>query len=936
MADQVELLFKFDTQGAPQLDEVAKIVEQLGQKSALTGGQINMVESALKTLVASGESARSALEAVAASGATLGREAANAAKALLEVAPAAATAATSIRSVGTAAADSVPKVIAASAALRGIDGAMNIRAAERFISTISGLGPILQAAFPLFGIVALSEYLVVAGDKVVELYEKWNPVNQAEKISLQTLKDSGKELEKLIEQSKRLAIEEGKRKYGSIYGSQLQENEEQHNVLGDQFAIDNIKAQIGEAQARVAAGSGPRQVLVGGGTARAPSLDAEAAQKSLIGLTEELKRATEKLKVDNQKTSAQNDETKDLQANKSLESARKVEAIEKQIEAIKERSLALADKAELGTGPLADIEERRRAENRRYTTERADLAVSVRENRMGGPDVARVPQGQYDALSAAQAQAHTQNLASLDAEKSAAVEKILKEFFDKALELGIKAREAMDKADAKAIEEEAKDRKAALDLKIKNTEQSNKVAELGDKADEVGLQQQFKKSSRLAELAVPVGSTQGSLDAAGNAYRDRLTIAQALDVIAQRNVDREAALSTLKGTEYDRDYAAGQARLKLTQETGDAEIDYAIKVAEIQRKRLEDARTESGKVFDALIGGQKSIESLAKSFALSQGKAIFQNETQNLFSSASTSLHGLVSPGSPLASLLKGTILEPSGTGTPIDANTVALNNLTAVLAAASGFRVAGISTSGITGGLSGSGGLSAILGKFGSDTNGPTGQGPLYAPSSSYDPTAGGGYSDVPNYAQEAQDSGLSGGGNGSSSVTKGVGYASAAVAGAYGVYAGIKQGGARGTLNAVGSALGTAAMFDPEPISKAVLAVAGLVTGIASSLLGDPKAIFDAAQTKTLNNDKYTMPQVINGNFDVATGSNAVTSNYRGGTSVVLQNNTVVHVNALDYQSLASRKDDLAKVIGDVTRAGNPDMQIAINRVVFGPGAA
>ena len=32
----------------------------------------------------------------------------------------------------------------------------------------------------------------------------------------------------------------------------------------------------------------------------------------------------------------------------------------------------------------------------------------------------------------------------------------------------------------------------------------------------------------------------------------------------------------------------------------------------------------------------------------------------------------------------------------------------------------------------------------------------------------------------------------------------------------------------------------------------------------------------------------------------------------------------------------DKIAKVVGDVTRGGNPDMQIAINRVVFGPGAA
>ena len=43
---------------------------------------------------------------------------------------------------------------AASAALRGLEGSMNIRAAERFLSTFQGMPGILQAAFPVFGAVA--------------------------------------------------------------------------------------------------------------------------------------------------------------------------------------------------------------------------------------------------------------------------------------------------------------------------------------------------------------------------------------------------------------------------------------------------------------------------------------------------------------------------------------------------------------------------------------------------------------------------------------------------------------------------------------------------------------------------------------------------------------------------------------------------------------
>jgi len=188
MADQVELLFQFNTQGASQLDTVEKIVQELGKSSALTGGQINIVEQALAALTKSGKTAQEALAMVAGSSASVGKEAAGAAKALLEeaaastaVASASTEAATGIRSVATASGQAVSSVTAASAALRGLEGSLNIRAAERFLTQFSGINSLLQGTFQIFGALALTEFAVRGVEELAKFYNAMNPVIEAEK-----------------------------------------------------------------------------------------------------------------------------------------------------------------------------------------------------------------------------------------------------------------------------------------------------------------------------------------------------------------------------------------------------------------------------------------------------------------------------------------------------------------------------------------------------------------------------------------------------------------------------------------------------------------------------------------------------------------------------------------------------------------------------------
>lgn len=68
----------------------------------------------------------------------------------------------------------VSGVQAVSGALRVLEGGItnNLRAAERFTANILGLGPILQAAFPVIGAIAFAGILVKVGEEVGKFYEK--------------------------------------------------------------------------------------------------------------------------------------------------------------------------------------------------------------------------------------------------------------------------------------------------------------------------------------------------------------------------------------------------------------------------------------------------------------------------------------------------------------------------------------------------------------------------------------------------------------------------------------------------------------------------------------------------------------------------------------------------------------------------------------------
>lgn len=76
--------------------------------------------------------------------------------------------------VGAAFERSVPRVAAASGAIREFEGSLPIRAVERFLTDTLHLGPVLQAAFPLIGAIAFGEMIDHVYDQISKMVDGAN------------------------------------------------------------------------------------------------------------------------------------------------------------------------------------------------------------------------------------------------------------------------------------------------------------------------------------------------------------------------------------------------------------------------------------------------------------------------------------------------------------------------------------------------------------------------------------------------------------------------------------------------------------------------------------------------------------------------------------------------------------------------------------------
>ncbi|HEU0367625.1 MAG TPA: hypothetical protein VFR42_00335, partial [Candidatus Acidoferrum sp.] len=154
----------------------------------------------------------------------------------------------SIREVGVAAEGTVPKMAAASAAIRTGFGEQSIRAVERFVSMIPGVGVALQAIFPVVGALALVEMLG-------KVFEKSEKVTEAEKAMADATKQAHDAFTTMAQTIDRLAAKDIGRAFGPAAGAaaEIRAMELQKDDLYKdlQKAKDQLGALATEAQGKI-------------------------------------------------------------------------------------------------------------------------------------------------------------------------------------------------------------------------------------------------------------------------------------------------------------------------------------------------------------------------------------------------------------------------------------------------------------------------------------------------------------------------------------------------------------------------------------------------------------------------------------------------------------------------------------------------------------
>lgn len=266
--------------------------------------------------------------------------------------------------------------------------------------------------------------------------------------------------------------------------------------------------------------------------------------------------------------------------------------------------------------------------------------------------------------------------------------------------------------------------------------------------------------------------------------------------------------------------------------------DFELRSIEIQQRRVEQfSGTVSNLIGAGLSGGASGLTGAFRSLGIGTISTIGGNLAREIAPSA---LRALSLPGQ-FGSNGEPTFLGRILTNTPFAGTPLigSMDRLRASVDANTQAQLAGtLGVPGI-GGLSGGGAIGTISQALGLPplaTGGQARNNPFV-----FNATEGvGGFID-PRSLPDLGTIPASGGRGflnqyGRKAVTAGV-YGVALAGGTLGVIAGAKQGGARGGLMAASSALGAAAVLDPEPVSKAVLAIAAAAAGLVGTLLPDPR---------------------------------------------------------------------------------------------------
>lgn len=873
----LELTFKVRTDGERQLAGIGQAIDSLAARTKLSSTELQSWETVVKSSIETGYSLSKSIDIA---NKTFGSGGVAIKAFTTEIKGHIAEMNRAASTIGT---HTIPQMAAASAAIRGLEGSMSIRAAERFLSTFQGIGPVLQAAFPVFGALAFVEIIGRMTEKVGELYNAWNPVVHAQKESLEILKQSIPELEKLTRETARLTEQSRRREFGTAYALRLESDTSSHDAASDQRTIDRLRAQIATERAKIDSGTvAGRSTAQGSLSGRGyVKIDAQAAQEKLIGLEAKLENAIQLQKVDQLKSEDAKAELAKDSLQKERERQNKIETIGRATEQIRERSLALADKAELAPlGPIGTLMAQRRATERRYARELSDVDDQIRLNRLGGPDTVRVPQSVYGSQRAAILEARKRDLESIAQESVAATFKQAEEYGIASERFRLYDQTTQSPGISQFQKVLSGRRRLGLTDTSRELQADDEIRRVARGGQREGIQLDFQRAQNIAS-----NSTFNPFDAVTLAYRNRLALADKLKAVELSSAN-DARTAEEKRVEIAR------ALVERKLEGIRAETDAEQKLLEMEHQREQSYRQFAAGIFGAITSHDPTTA--LRSFGIGQGRELGSKIFTNLASLTyptfkAGGLDSLI-PGqrdgngnlTTIGKIFSNTPLGGKDTALITNSNKLEtvnttlstldqdLNRLTQVITdpqaagapsistGSSGFQIPGIVGSALLGGGAAASGYAGLFGaQKGADS------------------TTTLNYPGMPKFDDNTARASLS------ASVANGVKSALTISGGIYGAYAGVRQavqgfggGTAQGAFQGLAGAATTVASGaagiagiaklagSAIPGLGAVVSIASAAAaalGLGSTLFGDPKQNFANQQQRDLRAHTYFGPQAI-----------------------------------------------------------------------------
>jgi hypothetical protein len=846
--ESVELLFRIRAEGAAEVDRLANSVREVSGSTALANTNIDALERSLGLLTATVSANTTALLGLGQAGHRTGDGLGRAADGATRLAGSSRTATTE---------------------LRMLEGAMPVRAAGAFLSQLGMIGPLMQAAFPVFGLIAVVGVLDTILEKTGLLPKQWNAVTESQKESLSIMDKQSQKYTELLGKLKTLQYNEYERAHGKQARQLLEaEGKQAQADVVDTRRVDELTAQLGMLR-RIAGQGGAAGV---GAYNQYRSLgplsesDAYIANMALPGKSGAWGLSDSGFQAGVYPSAQQAKRAHDILP--SLEWQLSVASLQKQhdtFDAADQRGKVSDEEKKKG------LEEQKKYQQELLNNEKAAhayLEASYISQLTGLQRITAEYQKQLD-LHGKSAKAIADINAGYGTAVMGTVMKMGKDAASKAGEY-LDADNAADrthlKLEARALQIGLRKEDAADEKYISSGIHQLQASDAADAfAVRAGLSTTLKQNMYSARSGGMTAQGAASAD-----YQARVAAANEILRIESQHLD-------LYNTQEEADRRLSDLRKRRAEEVYHAEAEYENQLQALREKDLDKYRELSGSLFDALQS--HSLSNWGKDFAMGQFKTVAINAAAPALQQVGHTLGGLIPASSGLGSLLHGTVLDPANKGVA-DAATTAkattrtadeVKGLRADLRAMPGAPAAAAgdtTASGIT-----VGGSLDSLGLPNSTTGGSI-LGGIFAvlnPSSGKSGTGLGGFMGgmgmMGTNPFQAAFTGQSTDYNGGMHNMTGAQQAGAAVAmggmlfsAGMAINADIQRGGAKGATGAISTATGTAAMLDPEPISKTILGTLSVVSGIVGTLLGDPKEQRLNKINEFINKNQYLAPTALN----------------------------------------------------------------------------